>query len=496
MNRDALKHELAFWNGQADVAPVALFRIVFGLLTVNWFWQLLPNLTPFFTDQGMLPRGSQVEFFGASFTLLNAAGETWQVVVFWVAALLAAAALAVGFHTRTASFVTFVALASFSLRNPLMGDGSDQVFRMSAFWLGFTAAGDRWSVDSWLRTQRGDPPSGLGWALPLRLLELQFAWIYLATGLEKMGGGLWRDGLAVFYSLQLEHTFARTWDAPVAGLVDLTRVATNLTLITELAFLPLAFIPYLRRLGRLVAVLMAAGLHLSIALFMNVGNFPFVMLAGLILFLPASWVRAIVARLRLPTAIAARLRVPAAIGMGLDSSTPSGRPSVVRPWPGPWPGVALALLALTVFSTSLPAYIAVPRPAPVDEVLRYADLMQKWNMFAPNPVTADGWMHVPAVLADGTQIDLATGGPPSDAPLFADPLYSRWTKVTEWIASPDGVPYRQEYSRMYCRLRNLHLQPGQSPIVTFELIYYERQVPPPGGAPTPIRVITLNSHRC
>ncbi|HEY8758358.1 MAG TPA: hypothetical protein VIN74_07660 [Candidatus Limnocylindria bacterium] len=94
------------------------------------------------------------------------------------------------------------------------------------------------------------------------------------------------------------------------------------------------------------------------------------------------------------------------------------------------------------------------------------------------------------------ELDLATGGPPSDAPLFADPLYSRWTKVTEWIASPGGVPYRQEYSRMYCRLRNLHLEPGQSPIVSFGLIYYERQIPPPGGAPTPIRVITLNSHRC
>jgi len=499
MRRELLQRELGFWNGRTDVAPVALFRIVFGLLAVNWFWQLLPNLTQFFTDQGMLPRANQVDSFGASFTLLNAAGTTWQVAIFWVAALLAAAALTVGFHTRTASFVTFIALASFSLRNPLMGDGSDQVFRMSAFWLGFTAAGDRWSVDAWLRARHGDPPSGLGWALPIRILELQFAWIYLATGLEKMGGGLWRDGLAVYYSLQLEHTFARPWDAPVAGLVDLTRVATTVTLVTELAFLPLAFIPYLRRLGRLVAVLMAAGLHVSIALFMNVGNFPLVMLAGLIPFLPAPWVRAFVARLRLPASTAARLRRPAARALGLLRPAAGAGPLVAVRWAGPWPGVgsvALALLALTVFSTSLPAYIAVPRPAPVDDVLRYADLMQKWNMFAPNPVTADGWMHVPAVLADGTQLDLATGGPPSDAPLFADPLYSRWTKVTEWIASPDGVPYRQEYSRMYCRLRNLHLQPGQSPIVSFDLIYYERQIPPPGGTPTAVRVITLNSHHC
>ena len=474
-----MKRELAFWSGQADVAPVALFRIVYGLLTINWFWQLLPNLAPFFSDEGMLPRTSQVTFFGAQFTLLNAAGETWQVAIFWVASLAAAAALTVGFHSRTASFVTFVALASFSLRNPLIGDASDQVFRVSAFWLGFTASGDRYSIDAWLRTRRGDPPTGFGWALPIRILELQFAWIYLATGLEKMGGVLWRDGLAVYYSLQLEHTFGRSWAAPLAGVVELTRIATWSTLGVELAFLPLAFLPYVRRFGRLVALAAAAGLHLSILVLMNVGNFPLIMLAGLIPFLPPSWVHGIARRLRL-----------ADRGGATDAVPRGSRPIRVLG------GVVLGLLALTVFSTSLPAYAAAPRPAPVDGVLLYADLEQRWNMFAPDPATADGWMHIPALLADGTLTDLATGGPPGDEPLYADPLYSRWTKVTESIASTAGVDWRQEYSRMYCRMRNLHLQPGQSPIVSFDLVYYERQIPPPGEPPVPVRTIALNSHHC
>jgi len=45
-----------FWVGETDIAPVALFRILFGLLLLNWFWQLFPNLTAFFTDAGILPR--------------------------------------------------------------------------------------------------------------------------------------------------------------------------------------------------------------------------------------------------------------------------------------------------------------------------------------------------------------------------------------------------------------------------------------------------------
>lgn len=476
-----MRREGAFWTGQADVAPVALFRIAYGLLALNWFWQLLPNLTAFFTDEGMFPRASQVSFFARNFTLLNVAGDTWQVALIWLASLAAAAALTIGFHTRTAAFVTFVMMASFLMRNPLIGDASDDVFRASAFWLGFTAAGDRYSVDAWIRTRRGDPPSGLAWALPIRILELQFAWIYLATGLEKLAGPLWRDGLAVFYALQLEHTFSRPWSVPLGRNTDLTRIATWLTLVTELAFVPLAFLPYVRRIGRLLAVGAAAGMHLSILVLMNVGNFPLIMLAGLIPFLPPPFVHAVAARLRLPA-------LPARPATG----SPDARTSRWRR-PG---GIALAILALTVFSTSLPAYAAIQRPAVIEQVLQYADLGQRWNMFAPDPLTSDGWLRIPAVLADGSRVDLITGGPPSEEPLFADPLYSRWAKVTEVIAAKANAAYRLEYGRMYCRSRNLRLQPGQAAIVSFEVIYYERPVPPPGGAQQPVLVHLLHSHRC
>ena len=179
---------------------------------------------------------------------------------------------------------------------------------------------------------------------------------------------------------------------------------------------------------------------------------------------------------------------------------PKAVPTVSRAKATTWLSVAraagLSTVALLVFSTSLPAYIAIPRPEQVDRVLQYANLLQKWNMFSPDPPTSDGWMRIPAVLADGTRTDLVTGRPPSEDPLYADPLYSRWIKVSEWIASAANGAYREEYSRMYCRLRNLHLQPGQSALVSFDLVYYERKIPPPGEAQAPPRQILLNSHHC
>ena len=487
-----MKREAGFWFGEVDLAPVALFRIVYGALAFNWFWQLFPNLSQFFTDDGIFPRSSQVQFFPLHFTLLNVAGDWWQVAILWAIALAAATAVAVGYRTRLALAITYLMLASFALRDPLVGDASDQVYRAVAFWLIFTAAGNRYSVDAWLRARDGSPLRPTGWALPVRILELQFAWIYLATGLEKIGGGLWRDGLAVYYSLQLEHTFGRPWAVPLGQNADLARLATQLTVVAEIAFLPLVFLPFIRRIGRPLAILFAAGLHLNILLFMNVGNFPVIMLAGLIPFLPPSLVRRVTARLRLPDrASAAVERAPAAHASGSRAGA-----ARAMPWARRVGGALLVVLALVVFSTSLPAYAAIPRPAALERALRWADLLQKWNMFAPDPPTADGWLSIPAVLADGTRIDLVSGQPPVDTPLYADPLYSRWTKVAEWIASAAHTEYRQEHARMYCRLRNLHLQPGQSPIVSFDVIYTELPIPLPGQPRPPARRIILNQHKC
>jgi hypothetical protein len=49
---------------------------------------------------------------------------------------------------------------------------------------------------------------------------------------------------------------------------------------------------------------------------------------------------------------------------------------------------------------------------------------------------------------------------------------------------------------MYCRLRNLHLEAGQSPIVTFDLDYLQRIIPPPGGGEPTLVKHHIWSHVC
>ncbi|HEY8130510.1 MAG TPA: hypothetical protein VII12_01350, partial [Thermoanaerobaculia bacterium] len=120
---------------------------------------------------------------------------------------------------------------------------------------------------------------------------------------------------------------------------------------------------------------------------------------------------------------------------------------------------------------------------------------QRWDMFSPDPAHSELWLLAPATLADGTAFDLLA--PNSEGvERHADPLYSRWMKVNDRIASRSFNNFRLEYARSFCRLRNLHLQPGQSRLVSFELFYVERIVQAPGrGAPI-IQDELIWTHRC
>ena len=57
-------------------------------------------------------------------------------------------------------------------------------------------------------------------------------------------------------------------------------------------------------------------------------------------------------------------------------------------------------------------------------------------MFSPEPARSDGWMTMPAVLADGSKADLLWGDPVREgSERYSDPLYTRWTKVQERMAN-------------------------------------------------------------
>ncbi|MFI5976508.1 HTTM domain-containing protein [Streptomyces sp. NPDC051452] len=114
-----------------------------------WGWQLAKDLT------------ADNQAFSA---LLWSDGRAW-FECFYVLAILATAALLLGWRTRTASVLFMVGVLSLQNRSVFMGDGGDNVLHLMSFYLLFTRCGQVWSLDA-RRTAREEAARARGERVP------------------------------------------------------------------------------------------------------------------------------------------------------------------------------------------------------------------------------------------------------------------------------------------------------------------------------------------
>ncbi len=117
-------------------------------------------------------------------------------------------------------------------------------------------------------------------------------------------------------------------------------------------------------------------------------------------------------------------------------------------------------------------------------VTRWLHLYQEWNMFAPFPKTDNIWIEIPAVLADGTEMELLTGD--TDIYSIKDQKFPGIVPNEHWRKFFLNVSERVDYARYYggylCRAwndRNIRKKPDTG-LRKFEIVVYS-QVNLPNG---------------
>ena len=125
---------------------------------------------------------------------------------------------------------------------------------------------------------------------------------------------------------------------------------------------------------------------------------------------------------------------------------------------------------------------------------------QKWNMFSPNPLRADGWWVIPGQLVDGSEFELLHGGAVSwDKPEQISETFpnQRWRKFLPNLALAAHKKRRVHYGRMLCRDWNEE-RTGDDRLATLQMIYMQEVTPPPDETDTPVEIekIVLWKHKC
>jgi hypothetical protein len=267
-----------FWFEPTETSTLALVRIALGVVVIAWTLSLAGDLFPFFAPYGIQP--SQLQTAG-SWGLLALTDGDLALGGLYAALLLAAAALAVGFHTRLAALITFVSILSLERRSPFVLNAGDHLLRILALYVMLAPAGAALSLDRWrARRPFWEFPERAPWAL--RLMQLQLSFVYLGAVWAKVRGTTWNDGTAISYALRL--TDLERFPVPgfVSRVPEISALITYSTLGIELA---LGLLVWNRRLRPWV-LLLGVLLHLGIDWSLRVGFFSLAVFVMYVAFIP------------------------------------------------------------------------------------------------------------------------------------------------------------------------------------------------------------------
>jgi hypothetical protein len=241
------------------------------------------------------------------FSILTLSDRPGYFACCYALALLTSALFTLGWHSRVTSVVFAVVVTSFHGRAVFMTDGGDNLIELMAVYLMFTACGRRWSLDSRRGRPRASarrrrhrpapsrPRPALRQALLVRsllstalhncgmfVIAAQVCLLYGSAGLYKVQGGLWRDGTALHYVLNLG--LFQPWPA-LSHLADshalLLAVGGYLTVLIQVAF---PFALFSRAKYVVLALLLA--MHLAIAVLLGLPVFSGAMVTADAVFLP------------------------------------------------------------------------------------------------------------------------------------------------------------------------------------------------------------------
>jgi hypothetical protein len=477
-----------------DLRALALLRMATAAVVLTDLAIRSTDLEAHYANMGVLPMAAVLDHLWTPYQFsLHSAMGLWQAeaVLFAIAAVLAGALL-LGYHTRLATIASWVLLVSVQNRNPLIGQGGDDLLRMLLFWGIFLPWGRVWSWDA---REQSTPPHYEYFSAATVAYVVQLALLYWCTALLKNGAEWTRDGTALYYAFSLDQVL-------LPGGPELLRFLTFGAYFTEL-LLPFAlFIPVGVAWWRLLVVGVLFAFHLTISLTLFVGLFFLINWASIVGLLPPvalDWLTRRFASYA-PRAAHWRARLPAwhlPWRLRIERTT--------EPSAGIW---HLLRGAREAFVAVVLAYVcwwnlddvAIFRPVGglMSEPTRWFGYLfrvdQHWGMFAPTVFKDDGWYILEGTAAGGRKIDLNRAGAPvtyaKPASVVALFKNDRWRKYSENYLFVNNEWMRPYYCNYLLRIWNEN--PNHPSVRHLSVVYMKEVSLPNYKLANPTREVLCN----
>ncbi len=461
-----------------DLRALACMRISLSVVMLIDLIQRSTELTSHYTNDGLLPRHALIadphhHLFPTFHTLID---EPWFIITLFFLHGLAILGLLFGYRTRLMTALCWLFGVSLHNRNLYITSGGDSFILLLLFFSVFLPLGKRYAIDA-----RHHPPANeqvhlsiAGAALILQIISLYFFGALLKTDVQWIP-----DGSAVYAALH--SLFALDW-APAALLREWTWAHRPLTYaVYGLELIgPLLLLTIWHPLARVVIVALLALMHLGFALTLNIGHFPYVNLSALLVLLPpALWNR-----------------------LPLPSLSPS---FTVHKLAKQWQIIAALPLCLMLYYNIVHLPGLSHRWSPdAYRLMHGLRLAQYWNMFAPYPFSATGWLLKRGVTQNGRIINLRTGQPVqaddftkphSIADHFGTARQLKYASIV--LFAPHKAYLYPHYADWVCHQWNHQRQPDDPSRITHSYVtLFIEQTMPDSMQETTRAWTVAHDHRC
>jgi hypothetical protein len=278
--------------GVFDRRQLGFTRLLLGFYLIMDLFRRTADWNAMFSTRGVLPNDVSLWRPQASnaWTLLHAFSTSTELAALWVVIFATYVCLFIGYQTKVAQILTVFFVTSLNGRVLLIENGGYVVQSLLTLWTAFLPLGDRFSVDSMLRSMKrtreaseddlNDPTNlddperaNAHYTLMGLVLVVQLAAIYYFNVIHKTGPA-WKNGQAVHFVLYVDRMAN-----PLIGLVRdyipnwAILFMTKTTLMFEATIPIVVLSPLAKVWARRMAIAMINALHIGFGVTFVLGPF-------------------------------------------------------------------------------------------------------------------------------------------------------------------------------------------------------------------------------
>jgi Vitamin K-dependent gamma-carboxylase. len=270
-----------FWFAPQNLLGVAFMRIM--LCGILFFTYVVRQVhIEYYSDTSWIPRSMVLSLFPDGFRpafSLFFWPDTWALAMHTLLVVLLGL-LTLGIGGRWIAWAAWFLDLAFIQRNYAVNFGADIIGCILLFYLAFTQSCERLSVLNWRKKKTQFQRSDMVSSFFIRMIQIQMGVVYAYTGFEKLKGGSWWEGTALWSVLA----------NPQMVSYDFTAVRYVPWMIAIVSFLTILFETYFPvmvawKKTRYAWLLMGVSMHLGIAFMMGLWPFSLAMMSTYFLFI-------------------------------------------------------------------------------------------------------------------------------------------------------------------------------------------------------------------